>query len=154
MNVKEDYSMSRKAATSLVNEIKENEKLKEESNFKELIKSYYELNEQKKKYDSSVKKLNTEIKDYMSEHHLEVYNFDDYSVKKSISERVKFNEDLLVQIIREMGREDLIKTKEYVDLDELEREIYRESIDASKLAPSQNITEVVTLNVRKKSILG
>ena len=146
--------MPRKAATSLVNEIKENEKLKEESGFKELIKSYYELNEQKKKYESSVKKLNVEIKDYMSEHGLEVYNFDDYSVKKSISERVKFNEDLLVQLIREMGREDLIKVKEYVDLDELEREIYRESIDASKLAPSQEITEVVTLSVKKKSIKG
>ena len=146
--------MPRKAATSLVNEIKESEKLKEESGFKELIKSYYELNEQKKKYESSVKKLNVEIKDYMSEHGLEVYNFDDYSVKKSISERVKFNEDLLVQLIREMGREDLIKTKEYVDLDELEREIYRESIDASKLAPSQEITEVVTLSVKKKSIRG
>ena len=75
-------------------------------------------------------------------------------MKRSISERVKFNEDLLVQIIREMGREDLIKVKEYVDLDELEREIYRESIDASKLAPSQEITEVVTLNVKKKSIRG
>lgn len=146
--------MPRKAATSLVNEIKENEKLKEESGFKELIKSYYELNEQKKKYESSVKKLNVEIKDYMSEHDLEIFNFEDYSVKRSVSERVKFNEDLLVQLIREMGREDLIKTKEYVDLDELEREIYRESIDASKLAPSQEITEVVTLNVKKKSIRG
>lgn len=146
--------MPRKAATSLVNEIKENEKLKEESGFKELIKSYYELNEQKKKYDSSVKKLNAEIKDYMFEHDLETFNFEDYSVKRSVSERVKFNEDLLVQLIREMGREDLIKTKEYVDLDELEREIYRESIDASKLAPSQEITEVVTLNVKKKSIRG
>ena len=146
--------MPRKAATSLVNEIKESEKLKEESGFKELIKSYYELNEQKKKYESSVKKLNVEIKDYMSEHGLEVFYFDDYSVKKSISERVNFNEDLLVQLIREMGREDLIKVKEYVDLDELEREIYRESIDASKLAPSQEITEVVTLSVKKKSIKG
>ena len=146
--------MPRKAVTSLVNEIKESEKLKEESGFKELIKSYYELNEQKKKYDSSVKKLNVEIKDYMFEHDLEIFNFEDYSVKRSVSERVKFNEDLLVQIIREIGREDLIKTKEYVDLDELEREIYRESIDASKLAPSQEITEVVTLNVKKKSIRG
>ena len=146
--------MPRKAATSLVNEIKENRNLNAESNFKELIRSYYELNEQKKKYDSSVKKLNVEIKDYMFEHDLETFNFEDYSVKRSISERVKFNEDLLVQIIKEMGREDLIKIKEYVDLDELEREIYRESIDASKLAPSQEITEVVTLNVKKKSIRG
>lgn len=146
--------MPRKAATSLVNEIKESRNLNTESNFKELIRSYYELNEQKKKYDSSVKKLNVEIKDYMFEHNLETFNFEDYSVKRSVSERVKFNEDLLVQLIREMGREDLIKTKEYVDLDELEREIYRESIDASKLAPSQEITEVVTLNVKKKSIRG
>ena len=146
--------MPRKAATSLVNEIKESEKLKEESGFKELIKSYYELNEQKKKYDSSVKKLNVEIRDYMFEHDLETFNFEDYSVKRSVSERVKFNEDLLVQIIREIGREDLIKTKKYIDIDELEREIYRESIDASKLAPSQEITEVVTLNVKKKSIRG
>lgn len=146
--------MARRAATSLVDEIKENKILDEENEFKEIIKSYYELNEQKKKFDSSVKKLNAEIKDYMTAHGIEIFDFENYSVKKATSERVKFNEDLLVQIIKDMGREDLIKIKEYVDLDELEREIYRESIDASKLAPSQIITEVTTLTVKKKKVLG
>lgn len=121
---------------------------------KNLIITYYHQNQEKKSLDVSVKSLNEKIKNYMTEHNLNTFDFDEYSTKKSTVENCKFDEELLVQIIKSMGRLDLIKTKEYVDLYDLEREIYQSSLDASKLAPAQIITEVTRLTVNKKSLKG
>jgi hypothetical protein len=123
---------------------------KYELELKALVEKFYNINTDVKELDAIAKSLNAQIKEIMLDHKLTTFDFDNYKVKCSTVESTKFDEDILLAIIKDIGRPDLIKTREYVDLNDVEQAIYREEFDAAILEPAQKITEQVRLQVSMK----
>lgn len=121
-------------------------------NLDTLIPAYAEnkaiLDDYKKICDDENKK----IKELMDEGS---YEAGGYKATKSIQTRESFNEDKLLDLLRNVGgsRENkLIKTKEYVDMDVLESMIYTGMISKDVLMQidkCRESKEVVTLRISK-----
>ena len=76
----------------------------------------------------------------------------DYVAKLTIQKRESMDEDMLLEILRNNDYTDIIRTKEYVDMDLLEREIYNGNIDSDTLVAMQkckSVKEVPTLKIVK-----
>ena len=99
----------------------------------------------------SYKKLadrdNALIKSLMKEEQLDTFNAGTHSAKITVQNRQTLNEDKLLELIKNIDRQDLIKTKEFVDMDLLEKAIYNGEIDAGDLDSCMTSKEVVTLKV-------
>lgn len=142
------------------------ETLNEES-IKDEFETYYESNELKKKYDKITKELKPIILEMIEKGKSKSGV---YEAKKIIKEKKSLNEESAINIIKEFLKEsrdkansniyaldtyselkklDLIKTKEYIDMDALERAIEKELIDPLILADAQNIQYIVELRVNK-----
>jgi hypothetical protein len=142
------------------------ETLNEES-IKDEFETYYESNELKKKYDKITKELKPIILK-MIENGKSKSGV--YEAKKIIKEKKSLNEESAINIIKDFLKEsrdkansntcaldtyselkklDLIKTKEYIDMDALERAIEKELIDPLILADAQDIQYIVELRVNK-----
>lgn len=118
--------------------------------FKELVKNYYAKNNEAKSISDIAKSLNNQIKEYMQNHEMSEAQFDNYTVKYSLLKSVSFDADILLACVKNMGATNLIKTKEYVDLEDLEQALYKHEIDGQKISSAQIIKEQVRLNVNKK----
>lgn len=116
----------------------------------ELIPQYDEHNTQKKVHEKEVSNLGGQIKGIMVENDIKEFSINGVKATCSISERVNFNQDILLELVREMGVEGVIKTREYLDMEALESAIYHGEIDATKLAKAQVTNEVITLRVNKE----
>lgn len=142
------------------------ETLNEES-IKDEFETYYESNELKKKYDKITKELKPIILEMIEKGKSKSGV---YEAKKIIKEKKSLNEESAINIIKEFLKEsrdkansniyaldtyselkklDLIKTKEYIDMDALERAIEKELIDPLILADAQDIQYIVELRVNK-----
>lgn len=122
-----------------------------EENLQELIRLFYEDKQCLDDYKKSTDEYNKEIKQGLKE--LGVNEFETATgliAKYNIQKRESFNEDLLLQKLKELGVNTAIKTKEYVDMDELENLIYNGELNASELSNCRVIKEVETLKVTKK----
>lgn len=122
-----------------------------EENLQELIRLFYEDKQCLDAYKKSTEEYNKEIKQGLKELGLNEFETDSGLVAKyNIQKRESFNEDLLLQKLKELGVNTAIKTKEYVDIDELENLIYNGELNASELSSCRIIKEVETLKVTKK----
>jgi len=133
------------------------------SKLSELVKEYYKHNETKKDLDKSLKIINAEIKKLMKGNNFEV---DDLIATKTIQERKSLNEEKLIECLKESEKKykiqnncrecsiinRVIKTREYVDTDELETIIHEELVDPKDLKEAQEIQEIVVLKVTKKNV--
>ena len=138
-----------------------------EESIKDEFETYYESNELKKKYDKITKELKPIILEMIEKGKSKSGV---YEAKKIIKEKKSLNEESAINIIKEFLKEsrdkansniyaldtyselkklDLIKTKEYIDMDALERAIEKELIDPLILADAQNIQYIVELRVNK-----
>lgn len=117
---------------------------------KEKLKTYYDLNTQSKSIKKIQDSLNKDIKELMVSGNLDEIEIDGYKAKVTTISNVSFDPDILLAIVKEIGRDDLIKIKEYVDIDDIERLVYSEDISAESLIPAQILKEQVRLDVRKK----
>lgn len=124
-----------------------NDEHNEVNDLENSIKEFYE-------YDSKVKSLNKianplkeHIKELMSSLGKDKYNFDGYKVSCSNIIKASFDADILLGIVKSLGLTNLIKTKEYVDEDELERMIYKGEVNAESFVPAQKLVESVRLYV-------
>ena len=116
----------------------------------ELIPAYYTNKERLENYKRLVEKQNKDIKELMEDE--SVYEIDEYRANVSISTRVSMDEAQLLMILK-ANNIDVIKTREYVDMDELENKIYHNDIpkDVLKLiGECKSEKEVKTLRVTKK----
>ena len=99
-------------------------------------------------------KLNENIKTYMQEHGMESANSEKYTATLSCTKKESLNEDLAIEIIKEnLGGallSSVIKQKEYIDEDALEKLVYNGDFDITKLARAKIIKETYTLRVNKK----
>ena len=99
----------------------------------------------------SYKKLcdggNAKIKKLMAEEKLNNFDAGSHSAKITVQNRQIMNEDKLLETIKKLDRPDLIKTKEYVDMDLLEKALYNNEIDAKELDSCVTTKEIITLKV-------
>ena len=104
-------------------------------------------------YTKICKRENSQIKDIMTDLALQHYTTEGFKVTCSVSKREKLDEDILLDIFRDIDSNlGIVKTKEYIDFDALESAIYKNLIPESLLLEmdkARESKEVVTLKVSK-----
>ena len=118
----------------------------------DLSKVIDEYKESKDK-ENSLKKVNDrmgkDIKQYMLDNNMTKANGEKYTVTMSKTVKQKLNEDLAIEIIKEnLGGAllaSVIKQKEYIDEDALEKLVYNGDFDITKLAKAEINTTTYTL---------
>ena len=117
-----------------------------------LSKAIDEYKESKDK-ENSLKKENDrigkDIKQYMIDNNMTKANGEKYTVTMSKTVKQKLNEDLAIEIIKEnldgALLASVIKQKEYIDEDALEKLVYNGDFDITKLAKAEINTTTYTL---------
>ena len=96
---------------------------------------HYQLNKSKMdSYKKIVDKDNKEIKEIMlSISIIRIYSWG-YQSNRSVSVREDFIEEALIEKLKEMKVDGVIKMKEYVDMDFLENAIYEWRIECSRVS--------------------
>lgn len=123
-------------------------------NLSETIDEYKEGKDK----ENALKKVNSEmnenIKKYMLDKGMESASSDKYTATVKHTTKEFLNEDLAIEIIKEnLGGTllaSVIKQKEYIDEDALEKLVYNGDFDINKLAKAKLVTDVYTLRVTKK----
>lgn len=120
-----------------------------------LIPEYAERKEQ----ENTLKKLNSadneEIKTLMAELREDKHSAGGYTVSISTREDAILNEDKLLEYLKSQNipkESGIIKTKEYIDMDALEKAIYNKSISKEIIIGMDNCKTsktVTTLRVKK-----
>ena len=108
--------------------------------------------------ENSLKKANNElnetIKTYMQEHDITSANSEKYTATLSCTKKESLNEELAIEIIKEnldgALLKSVIKQKEYIDEDALEKLVYNGDFDITKLEKAKIVKPVTTLRVVKK----
>ena len=120
------------------------------SELKELIPRYYEMKSEMDSYKKQCDADNAEIKRIMIENKSLEESADGYKAKITVVEKEDFNEIKLLQKLKEIGKTECIKTKEYVDMDVLENIIYNHELDPKELADCKTSKTEYRLKVTKK----
>lgn len=102
---------------------------------------------------------NYQIKKLMTELNLDDYCTEKYKVTKSVQNRQKLNEDILLDMFLNNGvlketatKYNIVKTKSYVDMDALEKAIYNEGFSNDELLllnKAMESKEIVSLRISK-----
>lgn len=126
----------------------------------DLIDSFGKNNDSFKALKKIVDKENADIKKLMleniiaDENNSRVYKTDDYIATLSIQDRSTMNEEKLIEWLKKNKFEKgIVKKKEYVDSEALEKAIYNEVIPADKVGDMDVCKEpkdVQVLTVKKK----
>ena len=118
------------------------------------IDSYKESKDKENALKKANNELNENIKAYMHEHDMTSANSEKYTATLSCTKKESLNEELAIEIIKEnLGGallSSVIKQKEYIDEDALEKLVYNGDFDINKLAKAKMVKETYTLKVGKK----
>lgn len=118
------------------------------------IDRYKELKDEENALKKANNDLNATIKTYMHEHDMTSANSKNWTVTLSCTKKESLNEDLAIEIIKEnLGGallSSVIKQKEYIDDDALEKLVYSGDFDITKLAKAKMVKETYTLRISKK----
>ena len=118
------------------------------------IDKYKESKDNENALKKANNELNETIKTYMQEHDMTSANSDNWTATLSCTKKESLNEDLAIEIIKEnLGGallSSVIKQKEYIDEDALEKLVYNGDFDINKLAKAKIVKETYTLRVNKK----
>ena len=118
----------------------------------DLSKAIDEYKESKDKENALQKandRMGKDIKQYMIDNNMTKANGEKYTVTMSKTVKQKLNEDLAIEIIKEnldgALLASVIKQKEYIDEDALEKLVYNGDFDITKLAKAEINTTTYTL---------
>ena len=118
------------------------------------IDKYKELKDKENAFKKQTLDLGNNIKGYMYENDMTSANSEKYMATLSCTKKESLNEDLAIEIIKEnLGGallSSVIKQKEYIDEDALEKLVYNGDFDINKLAKAKIVKETYTLRVNKK----
>ena len=118
------------------------------------IDKYKESKDTENALKKANNELNETIKTYMREHDMTSANSENWTATLSCKKKESLNEDLAIEIIKEnLGGAllaSVIKQKEYIDEDALEKLVYNGDFDINKLAKAKMIKETYELRVNKK----
>ena len=126
--------------------------MENEARLVNLVNHYYENKTEQDRLKKMVDSDNNDIKELMTEMGLENFETDRLIAKMSTQKRESFIDEKLLQRIKELNIEGVIKTTEYVDMDALEDAIYNGKVDATKLSDCRQTKEVVTLRVTERKL--
>lgn len=104
-----------------------------EGEFNEAVIQYADFKDLEKENKKKLDVLNEGIKLYMNSKEMLEYSHESITVTLRNTETVKYNEVMLLQYLKQGNFTNCIKTKEYVDMDELEKHIYAGAIDQAEL---------------------
>lgn len=118
----------------------------------DIYKSYKDSESKFKKLGS---KLNDEIKETMSSMGVDEFSSDSYVATVKYSRKETLDEEKAIEVLRKNLSEEqlktVIRTKEYIDDDSLEKLVYNGDFDISLLEPCKILgNEVATLRIKKK----
>ena len=118
------------------------------------IDKYKELKDKENAFKKQTLDLGNNIKGYMYENGMSSANSEKYTATLSCTKKESLNEDLAIEIIKENPGgallSSVIKQKEYIDEDALEKLVYNGDFDINKLAKAKIVKETYTLRVNKK----
>ena len=118
------------------------------------IDKYKESKDKENALKKANNELNETIKTYMNKHNMTSANSDNWTATLSCKKEESLNEDLAIEIIKEnLGGallSSVIKQKEYIDEDALEKLVYNGDFDINKLAKAKMVKETYTLRIGKK----
>ena len=118
------------------------------------IDDYKESKDKENALKKANNELNETIKTYMQKHDMTSANSEKYTATLSCTKKESLNEDLAIEIIKEnLGGallSSVIKQKEYIDEDALEKLVYNGDFDINKLAKAKMVKETYTLRIGKK----
>lgn len=127
-----------------------------EQSISEIINKY----KRDKDMENHLKNLNTQngkkIKEYFSQHEISRFDTDEYTATVSTSNSESLNDDLAIEIIKEHLEgallSSVIKKREYIDEDALEKLVYNGDFDISLLGRAKIVKTTTTLRVTKRKI--
>lgn len=117
-----------------------------------LIPQYAENKALMDNYKKLCDKENAEIKSIMMDLVIPSYTVGEYTATCSVSTRETMNEEMMLEIAHMYGIPEIVKTKEYIDYDALEKAIYDDKIPKDVLLEmdkAKEVKEVVTLRLKK-----
>ena len=117
-----------------------------------LVPQYAQTKQQADTYKKQSDKENAEIKSIMTSLALQHYEAGGYKVIRSVQKRESINEEQLIEIAHKYNIPDVIKTKEYIDFDALEKAIYDGNISQDVLLEmdkAKDVKHVVQLRISK-----
>lgn len=123
-------------------------------NLSEMIDTYKASKDKENALKKANNELNENIKTYMQENNMTFANSKNWTATLSCTKKESLNEDLAIEIIKKnLGGallSSVIKQKEYIDEDALEKLVYNGDFDITKLAKAKMVKETYTLRVGKK----
>ena len=124
-------------------------------NLSKVIDEYKESKDKENALKKANTAMNESIKNYMSENDIYEASSDMYTAVLSNTTKESLNEDLAIAIIKEnLGGallNSVIKQKEYIDEDALEKLVYNGDFDISKLEKAKITKVTTTLRIKKKN---
>ena len=124
-------------------------------NLSKVIDEYKESKDKENALKKANNELNENIKIYMQEHDMTSADSKKYTATLSCTKKESLNEDLAIEIIKEnLGGallNSVIKQKEYIDEDALEKLVYNGDFDISKLEKAKITKVTTTLRIKKKN---
>ena len=118
------------------------------------IDTYKESKDRENALKKANNELNENIKNYMQEHDMTSANSENYTATLYRQDKESLNEDLAIEIIKAnldgALLASVIKKKEYIDEEALEKLVYNGDFDVTKLAKAKMVKSVYTLRVNKK----
>ena len=122
------------------------------------INKIIDLYKESKEKENALKKSNTEmgnnIKSYFQTNGIDRVDTDKYTATVTTSTSESLNEELAIELIKQnlagAMLNTVIKTKEYIDEDALEKLVYNGDFDIAKLAKAKITKTTSTLRVGKK----
>lgn len=130
-------------------ELTEEQELSEVTCEDDLIANYVTKKAELEVLDALVKKLGDEVKQLMEKNELNSVECNGYKVHRIQSQRITWNEDILLEKVKSFNKPELICTVEKVDVPKLEKAIIDEQIDINDLQECQKVTNVVSLRMNK-----
>ena len=114
-----------------------------------VIDEYKESKDKENALKKANDRMGKDIKQYMIDNNMTKANGEKYTVTMSKTVKQKLNEDLAIEIIKEnldgALLASVIKQKEYIDEDALEKLVYNGDFDITKLAKAEINTTTYTL---------
>lgn len=141
--------MAKKLVNTEVKTEKVAKKVKPETKLKKLIPSYKENKSLLDKIKKVADQENLEIKEIMIEAGIEEFAVGDIKASCGKTEKMSFIQDSLIEKIKELKVEGIIKLVETVDYEALENAIYNEKINPESLADCQEVKTSYTLRLGK-----
>jgi hypothetical protein len=118
-----------------------------------LIPSYAANKSEMDSYKKVCESQNAEIKQAMKELGKTEYSAGGYVAKYIVIEKEGLNEDRLMEVLKKHGVTDVIKTKEYVDMDALEKYLYNAELSdemAADMDSCREVSQTVQLRLSKE----